>query len=44
MQPDCGFVFELELDEGVLPTPRDGLVQEFYYWPVNEAKGALVRG
>ena len=27
MQPECGSVFELELNERVLPTPRDGEVQ-----------------
>jgi len=44
MQPECGFVFELELDEGVTPTPRDGEVEEFYCWGVEEVKEALIRG
>jgi 8-oxo-dGTP pyrophosphatase MutT (NUDIX family) len=42
--PECGFVFELELEEGVLPKPRDGEVEEFYCWTVEEVKMALMKG
>lgn len=44
MQPECGSVFELELNERVLPTPRDGEVQKFYCSSVDEVKEALMRG
>lgn len=44
LQPECGFVFELELGEGVLPIPRDGEVEEFYCLTVEEVKETLMRG
>jgi 8-oxo-dGTP pyrophosphatase MutT (NUDIX family) len=43
-QPECGVVFEIELEEGTVPRPRDGEVEEFYCWSVSEVRAALKRG
>ncbi len=43
-QPECGFVFELQIEEDVVPKPRDGEVEMFYCWTVEEVKMALRKG
>jgi 8-oxo-dGTP pyrophosphatase MutT (NUDIX family) len=42
--PEFGVVFEMKLDEGVVLKPRDGEVEKFYCWGVQEVKEALERG
>jgi len=44
IQPECQYVFDLELPEDVLPKPNDSEVEQFYLWTVEEVQGALGRG
>jgi 8-oxo-dGTP pyrophosphatase MutT (NUDIX family) len=44
IQPECQYVFDLELPEDVVPKPNDSEVEEFYLWTVEEVQGALGRG
>jgi 8-oxo-dGTP pyrophosphatase MutT (NUDIX family) len=43
-QPECGVMYEIELEEGIVPKPRDGEVEEFYCWSVEKVREALGRG
>lgn len=42
-QPECQFVYDLELPADVTPKPNDDEVEEFYYWTVDEVKAAMAR-
>ncbi|KAF1810480.1 thiamine pyrophosphokinase-related protein-like protein [Eremomyces bilateralis CBS 781.70] len=44
MQPECQYVYDLELPEDVTPKPGDEEVQEFYLWTVEEVQEALRKG
>lgn len=44
MQPECQYVYDLELPEEVIPTPGDDEVEEFYLWTVEEVQAAMRRG
>lgn len=44
VQPECEFIYDLELPESVVPTPTDGEVEEFYLWSVDEVQARLRRG
>ena len=44
LQPECQYVYDLELPEDVIPKPGDDEVEEFYLWSVDEVKGAMARG
>jgi 8-oxo-dGTP pyrophosphatase MutT (NUDIX family) len=44
MAPDCLYVYDLEVDEGVIPRPRDDEVKEFYLWDLAQVMEALVKG
>ncbi len=41
IQPECQYVYDLNLEEGMQPTPNDGEVHEFYLWTVEEVKEHL---
>ena len=43
MMPDLIYVFDIELNEGVVPKPRDDEVQDFDLWEVERVKRALFR-
>ena len=43
LQPECQYVYDLELPEDVVPTPGDNEVEEFYLWTVDEVKAAMAR-
>ncbi|OCK80196.1 thiamin pyrophosphokinase-related protein-like protein [Lepidopterella palustris CBS 459.81] len=43
MQPECQYVYDMELPEDVIPKPGDDEVEEFYLWSVDEVKEALAR-
>jgi 8-oxo-dGTP pyrophosphatase MutT (NUDIX family) len=43
-QPECGVMYEIELEEGAVPKPREGEVEGFYCWSVEEVREALGRG
>jgi 8-oxo-dGTP pyrophosphatase MutT (NUDIX family) len=44
IQPECQYVYDLELPDDVVPKPNDSEVEEFYLWTVEEVQGALARG
>ncbi len=44
IQPECQYVYDLELPEGMSCKPNDSEVEEFYLWTVGEVKEALARG
>lgn len=44
MQPECQYVYDLELPEDVVPKPGDDEVEEFYLWSVEEVQAALAGG
>ncbi|KAL9085966.1 MAG: hypothetical protein Q9165_007328 [Trypethelium subeluteriae] len=41
--PDLVYTFDIELEDGVVPKPRDDEVQEFYLWDVETVKQAMLR-
>ena len=44
IQPECQYVYDLELPVDVSPKPNDSEVECFYLWSVSEVKDALGRG
>lgn len=44
VQPECQYVFDLEIPEGVECKPKDGEVESFELWSVEEVKEALGKG
>ncbi|KAF2750194.1 thiamine pyrophosphokinase-related protein-like protein [Sporormia fimetaria CBS 119925] len=44
MQPECQYVYDIELPEDVVPKPGDDEVEEFYLWGVEEVREALGKG
>ncbi|KAF7537032.1 hypothetical protein G7054_g4056 [Neopestalotiopsis clavispora] len=42
--PETQWVYDIELPADVKPTPKDGEVQEFYLWTVDEIQEAMARG
>lgn len=44
IQPECQFVYDLELPADIIPKPNDSEVQEFYLWDVEEVQEHMARG
>ncbi|KAL5116466.1 hypothetical protein ACEQ8H_005587 [Pleosporales sp. CAS-2024a] len=44
MQPECQYVYDLELPEDVVPTPGDDEVEEFHLWSIEQVQQAMARG
>ncbi|KAL2070338.1 hypothetical protein VTL71DRAFT_13364 [Oculimacula yallundae] len=44
VQPECQYIFDLELDEGTKCKPKDGEVEEFYLMGVKEVQERLRAG
>jgi 8-oxo-dGTP pyrophosphatase MutT (NUDIX family) len=44
LQPECQYVYDLEVGEDVVPKPGDDEVEAFYLWSVDEVRGAMERG
>lgn len=44
LQPECQYVYDLELSEDVTPKPNDDEVEQFYLWTVEEVKEAMRNG
>ncbi|KAF1846769.1 thiamine pyrophosphokinase-related protein-like protein [Cucurbitaria berberidis CBS 394.84] len=44
MQPECQYIYDLELPEGTTPKPGDDEVEEFYLWSVEEVQEAMKNG
>ena len=43
-QPECQYVYDMEVDAGVIPKPCDNEVEGFYLWTVQEVQKALSDG
>ena len=44
LQPECQYVYDLELDSPVILRPNDAEVGQFYLWSVQEVQQALAEG
>ena len=44
VQPECQYIYDMEVDADVMPMPGDNEVEEFYLWPVERVKAALAGG
>ncbi|ORX51265.1 hypothetical protein DM01DRAFT_1087532 [Hesseltinella vesiculosa] len=44
LQPETEFVFDLELPLDYQPTPKDGEVECFYLWTLDQVKESVLRG
>ncbi|TVY53257.1 Uncharacterized protein LCER1_G005760 [Lachnellula cervina] len=44
VQPECEYVYDLELPQGMVPKPQDGEVECFYLWTVEECLETLGKG
>lgn len=44
VQPECQYVYDLELPGEVVPKPNDNEVECFYLWSVEEVQAAMERG
>jgi 8-oxo-dGTP pyrophosphatase MutT (NUDIX family) len=44
MQPECQYIYDLELPEDTIPKPGDDEVEEFYLWSIEEVKQAMEKG
>lgn len=44
LQPECQYVFDMEVGAEVVPKPGDNEVEDFYLWTVDEVKRALAEG
>ncbi|CAF9913584.1 hypothetical protein IMSHALPRED_001388 [Imshaugia aleurites] len=44
LQPECQYVFDMEIGAEVIPKPGDNEVEDFYLWTVDEVKRALAGG
>ena len=44
LQPECQYVYDLEVDSDVTLRPKDNEVDEFYLWTVPEVQQALAHG
>ncbi|ORY19011.1 thiamine pyrophosphokinase [Clohesyomyces aquaticus] len=44
LQPECQYIYDIELPEDVVPKPGDDEVEEFYLWTVGEVQEAMAKG
>lgn len=44
IQPECQYVFDLEIGTDIVPKPGDDEVEDFYLWTVEEVKSSLAGG
>lgn len=44
VQPECQYVYDLEIPEGIECKPKDGEVESFELWSVEEVQEAMARG
>jgi 8-oxo-dGTP pyrophosphatase MutT (NUDIX family) len=44
IQPECQYVYDLELPLDVVPKPNDSEVQEFYLWTVEQVQEHMAKG
>ena len=43
LQPECQYVYDLELPEDIIPKPCDDEVEEFYLWSIKEVQEAMAK-
>ena len=41
LQPECQFVYDLELTPDIIPKPNDDEVESFHLWPVEKVQKAM---
>lgn len=44
LQPECQYIFDMEIGADIIPKPGDNEVEDFYLWTVVEVKKALAEG
>ena len=44
LQPECQYVYDMEIRPDLIPAPSDNEVEEFYLWTVDEVQKALAEG
>lgn len=44
LQPECQYIYDLPLPADVVPQPKDGEVEEFYLWGIDEVRDRLRKG
>ena len=44
LQPECQYVYDMEIGADIIPKPGDNEVEDFYLWTVDEVKRALAEG
>ena len=44
IQPECQYVYDMEVPADVVPRPGDDEVEDFYLWTIEEVKRALADG
>jgi 8-oxo-dGTP pyrophosphatase MutT (NUDIX family) len=44
IQPECQYVYDLELPPSIIPKPNDSEVEQFYLWTVEEVQEAMGKG
>lgn len=44
LQPECQYIYDIELPEDVVLKPGDGEAEEFYLWSVEEVQEAMKKG
>lgn len=44
MQPECEYIYDLELPADVIPKPNDSEVEQFYLWTVEEVQEHMKLG
>jgi 8-oxo-dGTP pyrophosphatase MutT (NUDIX family) len=44
LQPECQYIYDIELPDDVVPKPGDDEVEEFYLWSIDEVKQAMANG
>lgn len=44
IQPECQYVYDLELPPSIVPKPNDSEVEQFYLWTVEEVQEAMGKG
>ncbi|KAI8089486.1 NUDIX hydrolase domain-like protein [Halteromyces radiatus] len=44
LQPETEYVYDLELPTDCQPTPKDGEVECFYFWTLDQVKDSILKG
>jgi 8-oxo-dGTP pyrophosphatase MutT (NUDIX family) len=44
IQPECQYIYDLELPTDVIPKPNDSEVEQFYLWTIEEIQEYMARG